>query len=45
MVLLDIAKAFPSTLHAAIFEILTHARYPDNAVATIQQVYRHTDIL
>ena len=43
MVLLDVAKAFPSTLHAAIVEILTHARYPDNYVGAILQVYRHTD--
>ena len=41
--LLNAAKAFPSTLHAAIFEILTHAGYPDNYVAAIKKVYQHTD--
>ena len=43
VVLLDVAKAFPSTLHAAILEILMHARYPDNYVAAIKRVYQHTD--
>ena len=41
--LLDVAKAFPSTLHTAIFEILTHSCYSYNYVAAIKQVYRHTD--
>ena len=43
VVLLDVAKAFPSTLHAAIFELVHHARYPANYVAAIKNVYQHTD--
>ena len=43
VVLPDVATAFPSTLHAAIFGILTHGGYPDNYVAAIKQVYQHTD--
>ena len=43
VVLLDVAKAFPSTLHVAIFELLTHARYPANCVATIKKLYQHTN--
>ena len=43
VVLLDVAKASPSTLHAAIFELLHRARYPANYVAAIKKVYQHTD--
>ena len=42
-VLLDVAKAFPSTLHAAISELPMHARYAANFVAAIKKVYQHTD--
>ena len=41
VVLLDVAKAFPSTMHAAIFKLLTHARYPENYVVAIKKVYLH----
>ena len=43
VMLLDVAKACPSTLHAAIFEVMKHARYAVNYVAAIKKVYQHTD--
>ena len=42
VVLLDVAKVFPSTLHVAIFELVQHARYPANYVTAIKKGYQHT---
>ena len=43
VVLLDVAKAFPCTIHDVIFSILTHAGFPPNYVATLRTVYTHAD--
>ena len=44
VVLLDVAKAFPSTIHEGIFPILTHAGFPPNYVAAFRKVYAHADM-
>ena len=43
VVLLDVAKAFPSTLHAALFELLLLRCHRSNYVAAIKKVYQRTD--
>ena len=43
VVLLDVAKAFPSTIHKVIFSILNHARLPPNYAAAFRTIYAHTD--
>ena len=42
VVLLDVAKAFPSTIHEVIFWILNHAALPPNYVAPFCTMYAHT---
>ena len=36
VVVLDVAKAFSSTLLVAVFAILSHARFPNDCVGRIQ---------
>ena len=42
-VLLDVAKALPSTIHEVIFSILNHAGFPPNYVSAFRTIYAHTD--
>ena len=42
VVLLDVAKAFPSTIHEVIFSILTHAGLLPNYVTAFRTIYAHT---
>ena len=43
VILLDVAKVFPSPLDGAIFELVQHAGYPANYVAAMKKVYQHND--
>ena len=43
VVLLDVAKAFPSTINGVIFFILNHAGLPPNYVIAFRTIYAHTD--
>ena len=42
-VLLDVAKAFSSTIHEVIFSILNHGDFLPNYVAAFRKVYAHAD--
>ena len=41
--MLDVAKAFPSTIHEVIFSILNHAGLPPNYVTAFRMIHAHTD--
>ena len=41
--LLDVAKAFPSTIHEVIFSIVNHAGLPPNYVTAFRTIYAHID--
>ena len=43
VVLLDVAKAFPSTIHEVIFSILNHAGLPPNYVTAFRTIYARAD--
>ena len=43
VVLLDVAKAFSSTIHEVIFSILNHAGLSPNYVTAFRTIYAHTD--
>ena len=43
VLLLDVAKAFPSTIAEVIFSILNHAGLPPNYVLASRKVYGHID--
>ena len=42
-VLLDVIKAFPSTIHELIFSMFTHASLPPNHVAAFRKVNAHAN--
>ena len=43
VVLLDVAKAFVSTIREVIFSIVNHAGLPPNCVTAFRTIYAHTD--
>ena len=43
VVLLDVAIAFPSTLHDAIIAVLFHAGFPKNCIKAVQRLHMHAD--
>ena len=43
VVLLDVAKAFPSTIHEVIFPILNHDGPPPKYLTAFRTIYAHTD--